>query len=81
MHLSQFSEEKFSKFRKFSQNFQQIVFFIQTRKKLTNGLLNSFEKYAKIIHFSQFSKKIFLKFRNFLKISNKFSLSSKRAKN
>ena len=37
-----------------SKNFkisQQFVFLVQTRKKLTHGLLNFFEKYAKIMDF------------------------------
>ena len=37
MHISQFSEESYSKF---SQNFPRFAFFVQTRKKLTHGLLN-----------------------------------------
>ena len=31
------------------------MFFVQTRKKLTHCLLNFQEKYAKLMHFSQFS--------------------------
>ena len=61
-----FEDLRFENFRKFSQNFQRIVFFVQSRKKLTNDLLNSFEKYAKLMHFSQFSSE------NFRKFSQKF---------
>ena len=62
----------FIKTFKFSQQFS---FIFQTREKLTHGLLNSFEKYAKIMHFLQFFKE------NFLKMFNKLCFSSKRAKN
>ena len=31
------------------------MFFVQTREKLTKGLLKMLEKHAKIIDFSQFS--------------------------
>ena len=37
-----------------SKNFkisQQFAFFVQTRVKLTHGLLTSFQKYAKIMYF------------------------------
>ena len=73
-------------FIKNMQNFikisQQFVFFVQTRKKLTRGLLNFFEKYSKIMHFQQFSEENFFKiFEQFLKISNNLFFSSKRAKN
>ena len=47
------------------------MFFVQTREKLTHGLLNSFEKYAKIMHFKPFSKEIFWKLS---KISQQFVL-------
>ena len=53
--------------RIFMKNFQnflkcsQFAFFVQTRKKVTNGLLNFFEKYAKIMHFLQYSYENFLK--------------------
>ena len=47
---------------------QLIVFFVQTPKKLTRGLLNFFEKYAKIMRFQQFSEEnLFKIFENFLK--------------
>ena len=67
---SQFPQEIFWKFSRFSQTFQRIVFFFQSRKKLTNGLLNSFQTYAKIMHFLQFSSE------NFPKISQKFPANS-----
>ena len=41
------------------KNFQQFVCFVQMREKLRHGLLNYFEKYAKIMHFSNFLKKTF----------------------
>ena len=43
------------------------MFFVQTRKKLTHGLLNFLEKYAKIMHFSHISYEIF--FENFRIVS------------
>ena len=45
----------YAKFQNFLKISKQFVFFVQTREKLTHGLLNSFEKYAKIMHFKQFS--------------------------
>ena len=47
-----FSIELLSKIFKISKQF---VFFVQTREKLTHGLLKILEKYAKIVDFSQFS--------------------------
>ena len=38
---------------------QEFVFFFQTREKLTHGLFNFFEKYAKIMHFPYFLQKFF----------------------
>ena len=39
---------------------QTIVFVVQKCENLTHSLLTYFEKYAKIMHFLQFSKEIFL---------------------
>ena len=57
MHCLQFSQVKF---RKLSQIFQIIV-LVQRPQKETHGLLNDFEKYAKIMHFRNFQKKYFRK--------------------
>ena len=72
MHFCNFLNKNFQKI------FQKIFIFVQTRKKLRHDLLNSFEKYAKIIHFlSIFWWKFF---KDFLTISQKFVFSSKREK-
>ena len=42
-------------FSKFSQDFQTICVFRPKARKSTSGSLTFFEKYAKIMHFSQFS--------------------------
>ena len=44
------------KFQNFLKNFQEIVFFVQTQDKLAHSLIIFFEKYAKIMHFSNFLK-------------------------
>ena len=49
----------YPKSSKFSQNFQTICVFPPNARKINDGLLNSFEKYAKIMYFKQFSKEIF----------------------
>ena len=49
-----FLNKIFSQFRKFSQNFQQIV-FRPNAQTINAWILKFFEKYAKIMHFSQFS--------------------------
>ena len=41
------------------------MFFVQTREKLTHGLLTFFEKYAKIMYFRYFLKNLFANFRKF----------------
>ena len=41
------------------------MFFVQLREKLTHGLLNFFEKFAKTMHFCYFLKKFFENFRKF----------------
>ena len=46
--------------------------FVQTAKNERMGLLNFFEKYAKIMHFRKFLKKAFEIFENFRKISQQF---------
>ena len=46
---------------------KNLCFSFQTREKLTQGFLNFFEKYAKIMHFLQFSSEFF--FENFRKFS------------
>ena len=53
-----------SKLFKLFSIFQQFVFFIQTPEKLTHGLFN-FLKICKIMHFSNFHKKVFENFRKF----------------
>ena len=39
------------------------MFFVQRREKLTHDLLNFVEKYARIMHFSNFLKRFFGTFR------------------
>ena len=65
--------KKFLKiFKNFHKNFLQIVFFVQTRKHLTNGLLNFVGNMLKWWTFRNFLKKIYLKifcfFENFVPI-------------
>ena len=56
---NQFFNSSFIKnFQNFLKISQQFAFFVQTRKKLTNGLLTCFEKYAKKCIFSDFLRKI-----------------------
>ena len=50
-------------YQKFLKVSQQFVYFVQTRENLTHGLLNFCEKYAKIMHLSNFHKKFFENFR------------------
>ena len=38
------------------------MFFVETRERLTYGLLNFFEKYGKIMQFCNFLKKLFLQY-------------------
>ena len=45
---------------------QQFAFVVQTRKKYNGWFVKSFEKYAKVMHFPQFSK---LFIQNFRKVS------------
>ena len=52
----------FKIFEPFKIFLKKIVFVVQTRKKVMHGLLNPFDKYAKIMHFSQFLKKFFENF-------------------
>ena len=66
MRFRNFLKKSFENFRKFSQEFQHIAVFVKKRKRLTQGLLNLFENYAKIMHFRNFLRK---SFENFLEIS------------
>ena len=63
--FSQFSAGFFKIFETFKIFLKKIVFVVQTRKKVTLGLLNLFDKYAKTMHFRNF-------IRNFLKIFEVF---------
>ena len=45
--------------KNFLKIFQQFVFFVQTREKVKKGFVKFFEKYAKIMHFSNFLKKMY----------------------
>ena len=56
MDFRNFPKKTFENFRKYSQNVQEILFFVQTRKNLTHGLLKFVEKYTKIMRFSNFLK-------------------------
>ena len=55
MHFSQFSKEFFQNFRKFSQNVPTICVFRPNAQKLNPLFVKYFEKYARIMHFSQLS--------------------------
>ena len=54
--------------RNFLKISQQFVFFVQTHKKLTHGLLDLLENYAKIIPFLQLSQEMFWKFPKILRL-------------
>ena len=60
------------KFSKFSQNFPIICVFRPNARKINPLIVNFFEKYAKIMHFSNFLKKFLKIFEKFIRISNKF---------
>ena len=73
-----FLSNYYQKFSKFYQNFPTICVFRQNGEKSTHRFVNVFEKYPNKMHFSNFLKNFF---GNFLKISQQFVFSSKRAKN
>ena len=50
-----FSLNFHQKFAKFSQNCPIMCVFLPNARKINAGFVNFFEKYAKIMHFSQFS--------------------------
>ena len=59
----------YQKFLKISQQFE---FFVQTAKNGTNRFVNSFEKYAQIMDFFNFLKKILKNFETFSKFQKLF---------
>ena len=54
MHFRNLLKKTFENFRKFSENFQQIVFVVQTREKLTHGSLNLLKNMIKYWIFTIF---------------------------
>ena len=60
-----FSNEFSSKIEKTFAILSNPAFFVETHKKLTHELLDSFEKYTKIMHFLRFSAESFENFGKF----------------
>ena len=79
--FSNFLKKIFANFRKFSQKFPANSVFRLNAQKLKTEFGKFFEKYSKNKAFlAIFLRNFFKTSENFLKISNKFCLSSKRAK-
>ena len=62
----------YQKISKCSQNFPTIWVFRPNARKFNAWFVKFFEKYAKIMDFSQFSYEFFENFRKFLRISQQF---------
>ena len=68
MHFRNFLKKYVQNFRKISQNFQEIVFGAQTRKKVTHALLHFLINMLKYCIFRNFLKKTLENFRKFFEI-------------
>ena len=65
MDFMQFYEEKYSKFSKIFSNIPRNSLFPPNRQKINAWFVKFLEKYAKIMHFSNFLNKNFQHLRKF----------------